>query len=141
MLGAFKLPVRLAEPLIRTVPINVWVSFVASPNWLLPVDSIMDAVSYTTLKYCMDAVPFSVKLPLNVRFWFNVFRYDAVLLKDELTALSTYEAVAAVLAKLELSAESDLDADVARDALTAFKTYDAVCAVSAYDAVETTPVT
>ena len=31
----------------------------------------------------MDAVPFNIKLPLKVRSWFNVLRYDAVSAYEE----------------------------------------------------------
>ena len=72
-----KLPVIFVDPVtvklpvgILTVPNNVWVSLAASPNWLEPEEYCV----WLTTNVLIEAVPFKVKLPLNVKFWFNVFK-------------------------------------------------------------------
>ena len=60
-------PVTLKEPDTLTVPINVWVSFVASPNTFDPLLYIIEDVIVWTYNVWAVMLPPTTKFPLTLK--------------------------------------------------------------------------
>ena len=82
----------------------------ASPNWFDPEEYITEADSIETFKNAIDAVPFTVTLPLIVPPVRGKYpgTNEAVCAKEELNAFIAYDAVADTGAQEALTAQLEV---------------------------------